>query len=470
MKHLVIGKPFLLMFKPQKIFLFTAIFWGTISVFITPPFQVPDEPAHFFRAYQIASGNFFPVTQNNMVGGIIPLSIIKTVDFFVKIPFHTEQKTDFEKIKKSLALSLNPKVTSFTFFPNTATYAPVLYVPQSFAISIGKCFNTTPLLILYAARIFTLVSWTILIYLAIVLTPVYKYLFTLLALTPMSVFQAASMSPDSLTIGAAFLFIAVIFRLSFNADKGLKKLDLLYLIVLLIFLTLSRYAYCFLYLLFFLIPVRKADSLKHYLLAAMLLLIITCITLLIGGSFVKHIYESIDPSMSFYGNPAKKVQPYLQIQFILTHITCYFKTLFVTFWTYKFFIHSFIGKLGWLDTPLPLTYVLMASFTLIFISVCEFSQYVVISIRQKLIMLTSICSVIVVISLLLYLSWSPVGSSIIEGIQGRYFIPIAPLVFTLLYNRTMILSENNIVIISISYLAISFLVMNFSLISRYYIG
>jgi len=324
-------------------------------------------------------------------------------------------------------------------------------------------------MLLYAARLFNFFSWLILIYFALSLVPVYKWLFMLLALTPMSIFQAASISPDALTNGVAFLFISIIFRLALDNKASFKKLDLIILIMLLIFLTLSRYAYGFMYFLFFIIPVKKSRSLRNYLKAATLLFISTCLTLLVGGLFVKHIYDSVDPTVSYYGGAMDFIHPYLQCNFLLTHMGYYLNTVLATFWKHNFFIHSFIGRLGWLDTHLPYTYIIMALLTLIVMGLFENNEDVKIIISKKLIILISICTVIFTIGLLLYLSWTPVGGAVIEGIQERYFIPIAPIIFSLFSNRYNKLNGNTIAFISLIYVSISFLVMNYSLISRYYI-
>ena len=371
--------------------------------------------------------------------------------------------------RKSLDFRLNPEQASFAFFPNTSTYAPILYLPQSLAILSVKFFNPSPLILLYAARLFNLFSWTILIYFAVIFSPVYKWLFVLLALTPMSVFQAASMSPDALTNGAAFCFISIIFRLALDKNASFRKLDLFILILLLMFLTLSRYAYGFLCILFFMIPVKKFHSLQNYLKAAAILFIVTFLTLLTGGLFVKHIYDSVDPAVSYYGGSMDFIHPYSQWKFMITHVVFYLKTLLMTIWTNKLFIHSFIGQLGWLDTPVPHVYIWLAVFTLIVIGLFENDQNMTIDFRKKLIILISICSVIFAINILLYLSWTPVGSAIIEGFQGRYLIPFAPLIFSLFYNRKLKLPEKRVALISIGYILISFLVMNYSLIARYYI-
>ena len=42
--------------RPEIIFLVTAVLVGMACLILTPPFQVADEPSHFFRIVQIAQG------------------------------------------------------------------------------------------------------------------------------------------------------------------------------------------------------------------------------------------------------------------------------------------------------------------------------------------------------------------------------------------------------------------------------
>jgi hypothetical protein len=39
---------------PASVFAWVALLIGALLVALTPPFQVPDEPNHFYRAYQVA--------------------------------------------------------------------------------------------------------------------------------------------------------------------------------------------------------------------------------------------------------------------------------------------------------------------------------------------------------------------------------------------------------------------------------
>ena len=42
--------------KPEVVFLYFALMFGLSLLVTVPPFQTPDEPHHFFRAYQVSEG------------------------------------------------------------------------------------------------------------------------------------------------------------------------------------------------------------------------------------------------------------------------------------------------------------------------------------------------------------------------------------------------------------------------------
>ena len=45
------------LFSVQNIFLVSCLFWGILFLFLNPPFQAPDEDAHFFKMYGYTSGS-----------------------------------------------------------------------------------------------------------------------------------------------------------------------------------------------------------------------------------------------------------------------------------------------------------------------------------------------------------------------------------------------------------------------------
>ena len=59
-------------FEEHKAYIYLALIFGFIFVFITPPFQSPDEDSHFKKAYQVSKGNFYPIVKNNKKGNYFP--------------------------------------------------------------------------------------------------------------------------------------------------------------------------------------------------------------------------------------------------------------------------------------------------------------------------------------------------------------------------------------------------------------
>ena len=52
----------------EKIFLILGLIIGTLFVFIIPPFQGPDEDAHFKKAYVLGKLDVFTKTDGNIRG------------------------------------------------------------------------------------------------------------------------------------------------------------------------------------------------------------------------------------------------------------------------------------------------------------------------------------------------------------------------------------------------------------------
>src|SRR5688572_19553548 len=59
--------------KPWNFFVFAAIIFEFVFTAVTPPLQAPDEFNHFYRAYQVADGQFLPERTKNRLGGEIPV-------------------------------------------------------------------------------------------------------------------------------------------------------------------------------------------------------------------------------------------------------------------------------------------------------------------------------------------------------------------------------------------------------------
>jgi hypothetical protein len=78
---------------PQNALVVMGLTYGLIFLFATPPFQVPDEPQYFYRAFHLSEFRFFDMVYINteerakngtvLCGALLPRSLASIVDSVV---------------------------------------------------------------------------------------------------------------------------------------------------------------------------------------------------------------------------------------------------------------------------------------------------------------------------------------------------------------------------------------------------
>jgi uncharacterized membrane protein len=99
---------------------------------------------------------------------------------------------------------------------------------------------------------------------------------------------------------------------------------------------------------------------------------------------------------------------------------------------YDLFI-EFVGVLGWIDTQLPLSYYAASALVL------ALSAFLVASgfrrpqhLRFRILVLLVVLASAALVAGALYVSWTAIGLDHVEGLQGRYFLPLAPFLLLIL--------------------------------------
>jgi len=455
--------------KPHLFFLFISLFSGIAFLIITPPFQVADEINHFYKAYQISNGILFSETKDNRLGGYVPKSFIEITKPFLGLRWDRNVKTNLKTIQEQLSVPLDEDEKTFVDFPNTALYSPISYIPQSVSIFILKNLNLPALIIFYGARLFTLLTWILCIWLAIRITPIFKWLFTLLALLPMSIFTNMSLSADVVTNIFAFLFIAYLLKVVFQ-EKDFDLKNYWQIIFLTILIASAKIVYTPLILLFALIPLKKFKSIKNFSIQYVVLLILGFGTALLWSISINSLYIPYDEYNSVYRNGIDLVRCgsiHGQTDYILTH-DFYIIKVFVNSMYYAFdmYYQGYIGTFGWLDTKLPIWIIHTSYIAILFTAIFENNKKPSFNNFQRIVILSSLVAAIALLLLSIHLTWDCIGADRIS-VQGRYFIPIFPLLFILFNN-----SKNNghfpTTIIVMAFSALLLIFSARTLYSRYY--
>jgi hypothetical protein len=185
-------------------------------VILTPPFQVPDEPQHFYRAYQLSELRVGGIVRDGGAGAMLPSSLIELTDRFLGPRGHDLPRPITEQPLWGTWLAfdqpLDPDRREFIDFSGALVYSPLPYLPQIIAIAVARWAGAGPLALLYVARLANVLVALALLTWAVRIMPVGREAVMVVGLLPMAAFEYASVSPDAAIIGTAFLFTAVALR------------------------------------------------------------------------------------------------------------------------------------------------------------------------------------------------------------------------------------------------------------------
>ncbi|MEJ1937713.1 DUF2142 domain-containing protein, partial [Nostoc sp. NIES-2111] len=177
---------------------------------LTPPFQVPDEPQHFYRSYQLSRLEIRPEVGDGRAGGSLPDSLPALVEQQLGTLEHhqLERRIPQRPLSETLAALDTPLAASqqrFVEFTGAALYAPSGYVPQALAMAAGRAAGFGPLGLLYAGRCANALATLALTAWALSLLSTGRLFAMVVAMLPMTQFMTASLSPDALTIAGGFV-------------------------------------------------------------------------------------------------------------------------------------------------------------------------------------------------------------------------------------------------------------------------
>ncbi|MGA2231264.1 MAG: DUF2142 domain-containing protein [Tepidisphaeraceae bacterium] len=392
--------------------------FGLVFALITPPYQVPDEYDHFYRSYQVSEGHFTQTQVGDQIGGYLPRSLIDFQNRVSQdIPHHPQIKQNLHTLLSLRGLPLNVDDREFVLFP---WYSPTNYFPQAAAIAISRHLGASPLAITYAGRIGNLFVWSLLVYSALRIIPLLDWTIFLLALMPMSLSLAASMSADAMVNGICFLFAAVVLRFAVGDDRPIGPARLAALFFLIAALALAKTAYLPLALLLLIIPPAKFGGLRRYFLACGSL---AAVALLVSIAWTLYTYRDfVNPDSS----------PHAQAMFLLHHPLSTAADYVGQLCSLSF-LSSIIGKLGWYDTRLARPMVALYLLVLIYTTRIGGWPTVRLNPRQKWIIAAAAVCIWLAVFTLVDLAFTRVGNPGVTSLQGRYMIPLTPLVFLLLY-------------------------------------
>jgi len=379
----------------------------------TPPFQSADEEHHFYRSYQITRGELYGGN-----GGYVDRGIDEAYSPFSQLPFNRKSRVAASNEAAAGSVKWTGQYV-YRIFPNTSRYSPIGYIPQTLGVALGRISGLTVVHTLILSRLINGAFAIFISTLSLCWCHRGKLAMFAVLLMPMTISLFGSCNQDASLISITCLAFAVISRqISERSPLSLRMTTVLALSLLIVSLERPPYAALLLVLLIpGLLPQwgKKPAWLPGLSLAG-LLAILTVIWWLPAFS-----------SANVVTNPGAIgiVDARMQILYLFHHpgvLPAVMRGIYPQFPVYAV---GFVGVLGWGDTLMPIPYYVVMGLFLLVAMTTEIAYRSKFMNSATVIILVATSSAVAGLLLIEYLTWTPVGSLILEGMQGRYLIPLA---------------------------------------------
>jgi uncharacterized membrane protein len=277
----------------------------------------------------------------------------------------------------------------------------VPYAPQSVAAIAMYALNLRPFLVFYLGRLFNLAFALALMAVAMRMAPDLAPVITAVVLLPMTLTLFASWSPDAMTFALATLLTALL--LVERAPRAVAAVTLA--------LSLCKPAYFLIALLA--LPARYRRSMKIAILATTAIGTVLAMAYLRIAFYPQRMFDPISPGAQmqcFVRDPMRFVRA-------LGH------ALAENVWLY---VEQIVGRTG-ADSLMNLPVIVVVVELLLLVAVGMTTVA-----RRRALTAAIVACTVIGIFFSQYLVWSVACGEVIEGVQGRYFLPLLPLGLTLI--------------------------------------
>ncbi len=425
----------------EKIFLILGLIIGTLFVFIIPPFQGPDEDAHFKKAYVLGKLDVFTKTDGNITGYYLPDDMVEYIDTKYDRN-HLEDRQDFKYSFKEMYLeTYTPADYSKKSLYPVLGSRPYVHAIPAIGVMFGNICakfvvrsHPSSVFLLYFARMACLISYLILGYILIKVLPKYKKSALAILLNPLSLFMGSIVNYDSYIIPCSLLVVALMLRIKYDDKCKFEFKHVIIFSILGYIMLTTKVVYFPSLLTLFLIPKDKFkfknNKKNNKFFAASMVIGLILAMYILSKLFSLFNQVGVGSGVSLMSQQLSYIKghPFIYVGILIKNVLS----------SYKIQIMRMIGTLGLLDTRMPALAVIFSLFNMIYIFVVDAcTSNLDIKWKDRLVYIVCILLAVVGIYTSQYLMWTPIkygiGGNYIDGVQGRYFIPLllfAPLLIT----------------------------------------
>ncbi|WP_280401017.1 DUF2142 domain-containing protein [Nocardia carnea] len=420
-------------------FVLLAGIFGLVFAVMSPPFWGHDELTQFGRAYQVSQGGLTPTEIEDgrgvAYGGEVPAAVEALMGFALDdythnpgepYPMVAEPET-YQRLSDAPITDERKTV----WFTNTAAYSAVPYIPNAIGIRLAELVDADAGTMVRLTRLSGLAAYLLVVGFALWTLRAHRiqWLAFTVAVLPIAVFQAGTITADTLTNALALLVSALLVKGLFLGDR-LGRIETVAVLACAILLPLCKPTYVLLAMLVVLIPAERMGlaGWRRW---------ITWICAALGAVGFAVWMKIAAPTGEGTSLMRPRHQWYTvdtgeQLTGILTDPFGFLRT----FWEsilrrdHEWFT-EFFGELGFSYVNVPATAIVTCLLAFA-VSVGTAERLTRPDFRRTLVVALTVAASVAMIYVTLYMSFTPVGYYIIDGVQGRYFIPLAIVAFAVL--------------------------------------
>lgn len=441
-KNKYIKKIFLVLKEAHIAFLVISLLSGAFFVLAVPIGFDNDEGVHMLKATAISQGYFFskPLSTTTIPdGSSLTIYGSKTLTDIANLEHATDEARitalckygsicdhPSDKTKSSIQTLANVHVNkdngTIADLMGANIYSPIAYLPSAALIKVGSKLSLSAGSLVALARLGTLLAFVPISFSALYMLrrSSARWIVFCVALMPGSIVAASSVGTDGLLNGLSFLVFAFIVKVF--SDEHISRAMRAVLIGVGSLVSLMKLPYMVLSAVILFLPIYSRG------LRGVIERACTGTVLFIPALLWNLSVAGANATQSFQVHAG--ITPpnvHEQILFIFLHPLSY-----VVYFLKSPLINDWVGGIGSLthqtNLQLPVS-LLVASLLLTLIAGINYLQTVQYG-KNTITRVSIIVSTLSVIGIAtaLYAAFNPVGSSIIKGVQGRYFFPILPFV------------------------------------------
>lgn len=404
----------------------------TVFSFMIPFGQTPDEPAHYQMIEQEfgTTGYYDEICEKLWVGG-----------GYYHLPFNIEGKVAdcVDPSTSQVHFDKELSITDFHLSP-----LALRHLPMGIGFYLGIALDLPIIVCTHLAEIFAIVFYIVMGCLTIRIVPIKKEIFAFCLLIPETIHQCSSVNYDAILIPCCIFLFAYILHL-FYREENIKWKNMAIIALVTIVIALIKVPYITIAMTLFLIPVSHYELRigrkdgknieiasfvrKFWYVAVIVAILLVCVCIYLGreNSLIKTLMSDILELPSFlkflYRTYEDRIYAHLQ---------------------------QMVGVFGWVDSWVSNQYIILFFGMMVYLNV-GITEHVDnrLSFKRRIALLVFVTISLVLIEIAMqswnyvYYGWDTtvgleqyrqyvVASDVNTGVQGRYFIPLLPMILVAL--------------------------------------